>query len=476
MCPMSRRSILLLIFLLALVLRLVVVLAATDLSIGLDDMFQYDMLARSIVSGNGYRWYAQEDLPRIRRALGNIEMPSDYDPQGVLTSHRAPAYPVFLALIYAVTGIVPERLLAARLIQAVVGAALAPLTWLLGRRMGLADKSSAIGAAVIAAYPLLCIYPTTLLTENLYIPLFVLSLWALLRAGDVGRARDYVLAGLLLGVTALTRSIVSLFVPLAALRVWLLVQPRRSGLRLAILLLVSFLAVVTPWSVRNTLLHGEFCFIETSLGYNLYMGYHPINDGGFDVRISTYLLHTLDDAERNRQGMEAAWSFIRSDPGRVPYLMVRKLAYFLETDKRGPIYFYANNFLGHWPGWQLAGGLLLVCGPFLLVASLGLAGLALARPWREVGLVVLLIAYYVGVHMLISADSRYHLPLVPLLALWAAQMLVERPWRQARPWQKAIALTLVLGLLVVWGFELARDWDVLVAIFGPEGHSLYLEY
>jgi hypothetical protein len=52
------------IFLVALVVRLIPVIMARDLGIGLDDMFQYDMLARSIVAGDGYRWYAQDDLDR----------------------------------------------------------------------------------------------------------------------------------------------------------------------------------------------------------------------------------------------------------------------------------------------------------------------------------------------------------------------------------------------------------------------------
>ena len=53
------------IFFLALVLRLIPVLLTRSLGIGLDDMFQYDMLARSLASGNGYRWYAYEDLKKL---------------------------------------------------------------------------------------------------------------------------------------------------------------------------------------------------------------------------------------------------------------------------------------------------------------------------------------------------------------------------------------------------------------------------
>ncbi|HEX9385527.1 MAG TPA: hypothetical protein VF918_04355, partial [Anaerolineales bacterium] len=62
---MTNKSFALHIYIIALMLRLIPVFLARGLGIGLDDMFQYDMLARSIVSGNGFRWYAQEDLNQL---------------------------------------------------------------------------------------------------------------------------------------------------------------------------------------------------------------------------------------------------------------------------------------------------------------------------------------------------------------------------------------------------------------------------
>ena len=53
------------IFIVALVLRLIPVIFTRGLGIGLDDMFQYDMLARSLASGNGFRWYARQDLNQL---------------------------------------------------------------------------------------------------------------------------------------------------------------------------------------------------------------------------------------------------------------------------------------------------------------------------------------------------------------------------------------------------------------------------
>src|SRR4026208_401975 len=94
------------IYLVALILRLIPVIFARGLGIGLDDMFQYDMLARSLAAGNGFRWDAQEDLNQ-RAAFVHFDLSSvkEYDPLlGIPTSFRAPLYPTFLAIVYFIHG------------------------------------------------------------------------------------------------------------------------------------------------------------------------------------------------------------------------------------------------------------------------------------------------------------------------------------------------------------------------------------
>ena len=86
------------------------------------------------------------------------------------------------------------------------------------------------------------------------------------------------------------------------------------------------------------------------------------------------------------------------------------------------------------------------------------------------------LAYYTGVHMLILAEPRFHVPLLPIVAILAAHAFADRPAGQSRPWQRWLAALLVLLLLLNWGLEIARDWDTLVALFGPLGHQLRLSY
>jgi len=104
----------------SLVFHLVPVLLSRGLGIGLDDMFQYDMLARNLASGNGFRWYALEDLQLLAPYVHfDFSTAIGYDPRhGLYTSFRAPLYPAFLAVVYFFNGLDFSRFFAARLAQA----------------------------------------------------------------------------------------------------------------------------------------------------------------------------------------------------------------------------------------------------------------------------------------------------------------------------------------------------------------------
>lgn len=463
------------IFLLALILRLVPVLLSVNLPIGLDDMFHYDMLGRSIAAGNGYRWYAQEDLDLIQSYV-DLEPIGDYDPDGVLTSFRAPGYPAFLAIIYTLSGM-QWRFLVARLVQALLGATLAPMVYALARRLFPERQGAAKFAGLaLACYPMLVIYPLALATENLFIPLITAGLLLLLRAGDSSRWQDYALAGIVFGAATLTRSVIFAFVGLAVLWAWFYVKERRGALVFAL----AAVLMVLPWTVRNTLLHGQFTFVENSLGYNLHMGYHPEGRGSFQYGISMELMPYFDDGERNRLGIEQGLAFIRQDPGRVPALIVNKLGFFFSLERRALTYFYSNNFFGFIPFPALSALFLLFMAPWAALTILAAFGLPFLKLDRSRALLLLLIGGYLGPHLLLLAEPRFHLALVPALSIlagyaWAARRQI---WTQAlsdRP-RLLLALALIALLCLNWGLELGRDADKLAALFGPEGNTSYFPY
>lgn len=489
------------IFVVALILRLVPVLLSYNLGIGLDDMFQYDMLARSIVAGNGYRWYARDDLyliqPYIHFDLSSV----DYDPRGVLTSFRPPLYPAFLALVYFLTGADTNRFFTARLAQAFIGAVLVPLTYTLARRCFTDDERVARRSAwIVAVYPMLVIYPLSLATENIFFLLVLGSMLALLKAAAslieekksrnsvlsalsvvnlVHRARWFILSGILLGLTALTRSVSLVFAALAVLWVWFVLRERK----MALFVFLAVTAVTLPWMVRNTLMHHRMTGIESALGYNLYVGYHPQGTGTFQYPQSLDLLPMLEDGKRDAIGQAKAWDFIRADPSRVPYLAVRRLGYFFGLERRALTYFYSNNYFGYIPAPLLLAIAAILLLPFVVISTSAVFGLALTR-WRtQTTLLALFLIGYLTPHVFILAEDRFHLTFIPFLAV-----LAVRCWTGGRAalrllWKTTsgrLTLTLaglaVLLLLLNWSLEIWRDAAKISQLLSPAGNMTYFPY
>jgi 4-amino-4-deoxy-L-arabinose transferase-like glycosyltransferase len=463
-----------------LVLRLLVVILMRTMTIGLDDMFQYDMLARSIVAGNDYRWYSLPDLHLAQKYIDIRETPN-YDPRGVLTSFRAPLYPAFLAVIYWFSGVGAGRFFAARLVQAFLNALLIPLTYLLARKLFPEHPKAAQWAAwVVALYPLLVVYPLSLATENLFFVLLIATILILVKAAETRQTRFFLFAGLLIGLTALTRSI---FLPcggLAVLWAFLVLRERQK----AVLMFILVSLTVLPWMIRNTFLHGRLTGIETSLGYNLYVGYHPQSTGTFTFGPSLDLLTILDDAERDEVGTQMALEFIKAAPGRFPSLMAQRLGYFFGLERRALTYFYSNNFFGKIPSPLLLTIAALVLTPFIVISTSAAFGLALVRWKASTLLLPLVIVGYLAPHVVLLSEERFHYALVPVFAVLAAlfwdrgSVALRARWNESRAGKIVLSLAagIVLLLFANWALELLRDAEKLALLFGPFGYQTYFPY
>lgn len=474
------------IYLVALVFRLIPVLLTRDLGIGLDDMFQYDMLARSLASGHGYRWYAQEDLKQLEPYVDfDLSTASGYDPNyGLYTSFRAPLYPAFLAFIYSLNGTGFSRFLAARLAQAMfLGAPLAPLTYIVAKKFlsistfhekNIVEPISRLSAWIVACYPMLLVYPLGLGTENLFFVLLLSSFLFLLKSIEAPSTFHFLLSGIFLAFTALTRSVILPFAGLVILYFFYLHRAK------ALALLVSFILVISPWVVRNSLLHHKLTGIETSLGYNLYLGYHPEGNGSFIFGPSLDLLTIMDDAEREAVGTQKALGFIRAQPERFMPLALNRLGFFFGLEKRVLMYFYSNNILGYIP----APSLLLISG--ILLLPLVFAGICAVLGYTALGrspqmdLQNLLLLAYIFPHVLILAEDRFHLAVIPFFAIMASYAIIlirEKRYRQiTSPRSWLLAAALIFLLVLNWGLELHRDADKISAILGPDGNKTFFPY
>ncbi|HJX39415.1 MAG TPA: glycosyltransferase family 39 protein [Anaerolineae bacterium] len=454
----------------ALVLRLIPILLAADMGIALDDMFQYDALAESIRLGQGFTWYG-----------------------GIPTAARAPLYPLFLAVVYSLFG---HSFTAARVAQALVASLLPAVVYVLGRRM-FSGRVGVAAAWAVAVYPMFLLYPLGLATENLFFLLVPLTVLCLVMAVDNSRPSYFLLSGLLLALTILTRSVIAVFVVFILPWLWCYGTPGRVAIKRWVLILLPVVALTLPWSIRNSLLYGRLAFVESSLGFNVYLGYHPQGTGTFDSPIAVDFLERIGAFEHpnletekaaDELGLEEGLRFIREDPGRAAWLLLSKLSHFLRLDKRVLVYFYSNNFLGELSPWALAAIFLVLCLPWVVVLLLSVPGMVLSRLTKETMLIYLLFAYLVGVHVLTMAEPRFHLVMVPFLGIFAAQGAVllrrmKRDYhagavqeRRSVRWMVALIVLLVILLLVNWAYELHVDMEKLRILFAAGGNTARFTY
>jgi 4-amino-4-deoxy-L-arabinose transferase-like glycosyltransferase len=216
--------------------RVAYVLAYTDrISFGLDSVW-YQLVAGTIVSGDGYvdpeRFYGQG--------------------VAVATAFRPPLYPVFLA---GVTNLLDGSQRTFQLVGCAVGLVTIVLVGLLGRRFG-GDAVGLCAAALASVYPAFLAVDASVMSETLYVPLVTGCVLAVCVAMERASVARWALVGVLAGAAVLTRGdgvvVVAVLVVPAALfgtRAASAAWPRRAAL--AAVAVVAVLAVVAPWVLRN---------------------------------------------------------------------------------------------------------------------------------------------------------------------------------------------------------------------------------
>ena len=211
---------------------------------------------------------------------------------------RTPAYPVFVAAIYKVAGVgqMPVALIQT---GAVLGICL--LVFAIARRI-VASERVALGAALVTAlFPPIPYFGALVMTEVWTTLLFTVALWLTIRALDDGRATDFALLGVTLGLTALSRPAFVLF-PFALAAVGLIVAPRigrHAPARHWATMLAVFAITMLPWFAYNYVTLGAFTLSPAGgVGRGIWEGSWQATWSG---RLQNELTHLADDIDDRRE-------------------------------------------------------------------------------------------------------------------------------------------------------------------------------
>ncbi|MBN1826175.1 MAG: tetratricopeptide repeat protein [Candidatus Eisenbacteria bacterium] len=344
---------------------------------------------------------------------------------------RAPLYPYFLAALYRSGG---DPLIRARAAQAIFGVFSLYLIYLLGLRVfSPAVAFLALGMALL--YPLFPYFEGELLITSLVVFLDLLLLLQLLRAEKLDRRREWVVAGAVLGLSAIARPNVLLFAP--AIPIWLAFLRRWGPRGIAgrtLLTAAGALLLILPITVRNAR-QGDPVLIASQGGINFYLGNHPGADGWSATApgirkdwwggIEDARILAERSAGRPLRASEVSdyWygrglSFFRERPGEAFRLLFRKTYLLVRGGE------LSNNQIIPFAARYSRVFRLLPLG-FGLIVPLALLGMLGGIREKRRLLLVLFLGFYSLSIVSFFICSRYRMPLLPPLLLFAAAALLR---------------------------------------------------
>lgn len=339
------------------------------------DAQTYHLLAARLADGDGY--------VRVSGAL-----------EGTPTAEFPPLFPAVLAVVDAFGG---DAVTTQRLFTSVLGVGTVVLIGLAGRRVrGPAVGLVAAGGAAI--YPMLFQVDGALMAESLYAALVAGFLFATYRAIDEPRLLlNWVLAGALAGLAALTRTEGLLLLPVV-----LVPEALRSGAswrdRGTVLAAttVAMLVVIMPWIVRNGLVFDRLVPISNNsgtlvAGANCDRTYAGQYRGVWRFECVTEIdVAGLDEPEIADRFREVGFDYASDHAGDVPRIMaIRVLRTFGLYEPKEQIDW--ESFEGRDVEWQTRGHrMFLVLLPLSVIGAVVL-GRARRAWWPLVGPVAIVV-------------------------------------------------------------------------------------
>ena len=370
-------------------------------------------IASSIAMGKGFSW------------------PDEFRRQGA-TAWMPPVYPLIISASFRIFGIYSQKAaIAIELFQIILSVATCLTIYKLGKILYNAHVGI-ITALIFAFYPssihyaVQKIWSTTLFTLS-FLVIILLCLQQISRP-TIGRSLGL---GVLMGFAALVNPIVIGSYPFFLFWIYLHAKADRRAMVKSITTILLMLGLsITPWLIRNYMAFGQFIFIKSNFGHELFRGNNLYATGHFTkgshfdalTKAERDYLASTDEISFNRFLLHKAINFIKTHPGRfVQLTTIRFTSYW-------------TNMM---QSLRLKKG--IVQALYYVFLALSAAGVLLTD-WKrsDIQLILLaLISLPLPYYFTVVGLFRYRYPLEPLLLIfsgytisWIIWSLKKRYYRQ----------------------------------------------
>ncbi len=383
---------------------------------------------------------------------------------------RAPLYPYFLAALALITN---NSILWSKMLQVLLCGGTA--FFIFKTSDYLFDRKTAITSGLIyALYGTLVFYETMFLIPAIFLLFVVWGMYRLVIHRSGSPWRTMLFSGIIFGLAALAIPNILLTVPF--LMVWLYFRSDKKQTTLnrgrdAVLLLLGLILMITPVTIRNKIVTGDFILISSQGGINLYLGNNTDADGLTmlipEVRLNEAIswdqfgkatraaaereaMRSLSDAEESSFWSAKATKFMFENPGQFLNLLWRKTVYLLsgyENSDNADIYYQRSKSGLFWAlVWHK-----LIYFPYGLLLPLTVVGIYLKREQfsQLIPVYIYLLAYIPSI-ILFLVTARHRLPLIPFMIILASAGLTKLLAGSVKGRRLVVAAILLVVTLVVF--------------------------
>jgi len=371
---LQKTYILLFIFLFALIIRLGYVLLFSGGLKYIDspDSIEYNNYAVNLIDGNGYR-------------------------NGEMRSFRPPGYPFFLAGIYILFG---HSYPAVKIIQVVLSAFTCVIIFLIGSEIG-GRRIAVFSGFYSCIFYSLFEMSSHVLSETLFTFLLCISILFFLK---MDKSLFYKIgAPVFLGLATLTRSSTLIF-PFFIFIWFVMKYPLKKAAVNFLLTAVIFFGILTPWTIRNYMVHHAFVPIHIQAGLVFWGANNPIAGGKWNEHGPNWEKYSqMSELEKDNGYFKEGLTWLKSQP---PFPLIK--LYVLKTC----VFFYPFFALPD-SGYDITYGLIL---PFWI---LGMYGSIKSKDKQSLLLFSVILVFFVTT-LIFYTNERLRSPICPFVIIFAA--------------------------------------------------------
>jgi 4-amino-4-deoxy-L-arabinose transferase-like glycosyltransferase len=363
------------------------------------------------------------------------------------------------------------------LLQALLGSMTCLVVYMIGVRL-FGATTGFIAAVLLMLYGNVTLIELTLEPEAFVLFFNAMAIWALFWAGDEHPPPywpwRWLPAGILIGLSAITKANGLLILPGALIWIWLSVKTMQERFKAAAVLLLAAALLIAPITLRNYIRFQDFVLITADGGKVFFHGNGPgangmeradLPDQGFREERQTEpdYAHSLfretarakskiplKPSECSDYWYSRTFEHLYADPVATLHLLVKKFCLFWNDYEVHDLDTTYKSYL-ILQGWPL-----LTIG---MISALGLLGMGFALVgWRRTFPLYWMVFITLLSVLVFFAASRYRLPAVPFLCLFASSGLVK--WFHLL-WEKEIAkaacIMIILAILLVFAYLPFRE-------------------